>query len=30
VWIAPQRRKVEWAWCVKQLLDEHYPRASAH
>jgi hypothetical protein len=27
VWIAPQRRKVEWAWCVKQLLDEHYPQA---
>ena len=19
VWITPQRRKVEWAWCVKQL-----------
>ena len=27
VWITPQRRKVEWAWCVKQLLDEHYPQA---
>ena len=27
VWITPQRRKVEWAWCVKQLLDEHYPEA---
>ena len=26
-WITPQRRKVEWAWCVKQLLDEHYPEA---
>ncbi|MBV8293164.1 MAG: IS630 family transposase, partial [Mycobacterium sp.] len=24
VWITPQRRKVEWAWCVKQLLEEHY------
>jgi hypothetical protein len=24
VWIAPQRRKVEWAWCVKRLLEEHY------
>ena len=23
VWITPQRRKVEWAWCVKQLLDEN-------
>jgi DDE superfamily endonuclease len=27
IWITPQRRKVEWAWCVKQLLDEHYPQA---
>jgi transposase len=27
VWIAPQRRKVEWAWFVKQLLDDHYPQA---
>jgi hypothetical protein len=27
VWIAPQRRKVEWAWCVKRLLGEHYPQA---
>ena len=27
VWITPQRRKVEWAWCVQQLLDEHYPKA---
>lgn len=26
VWITPQRRKVEWAWCVRQLLDEHYPQ----
>jgi transposase len=26
VWITPQRRKVEWALCVKQLLDEHYPQ----
>jgi hypothetical protein len=25
--ITPQRRKVEWAWCVKQLLDENYPDA---
>jgi hypothetical protein len=25
--ITPQRRKVEWAWCVKQLLDEDYPEA---
>ena len=29
VWITPQRRKVEWAWCVKQLLDEHYPAGGA-
>jgi len=27
VWIAPQRRKVEWAWFVKHLLDDHYPQA---
>jgi DDE superfamily endonuclease len=27
VWIAPQRRKIEWAWFVKQLLDDHYPQA---
>lgn len=27
VWITPQRRQVEWAWCVKQLLDEDYPEA---
>jgi hypothetical protein len=26
-WIAPRRRKIEWAWWVKQLLDEHYPEA---
>ena len=27
VWITPQRRRVEWAWCVKQLLEENYPGA---
>jgi hypothetical protein len=27
VWIAPQRRRIEWAWFVKQLLDDHYPQA---
>ena len=27
VWITPQRRKVEWAWCLKELLDEDYPEA---
>jgi hypothetical protein len=28
VWIAPQRRRVEWAVFTKQLLDEYYPRAN--
>lgn len=27
VWVTTQRRKVEWAWCVKELLDTHYPAA---
>lgn len=27
VWVTDQRRKVEWAWCVKELLDVHYPEA---
>jgi DDE superfamily endonuclease len=27
VWVTPQRRKVEWANCVKTLLEEHYPHA---
>jgi len=27
VWISPQRRKLEWAECVKQLLNNHYPHA---
>src|SRR5262249_48871607 len=27
VWIAPQRRKVEWAWFVKHLLHDHDPQA---
>jgi len=27
VWIAPQRRKVEWAVFVKRLLTEHYAEA---
>jgi hypothetical protein len=26
-WIAPQRRKVEWALFVKRLLNEHYAEA---
>jgi DDE superfamily endonuclease len=27
VWVTDQRRKVEWAYCVKELLDVHYPDA---
>jgi hypothetical protein len=27
VWVTDQRRKVEWASCVKELLDTHYPNA---
>jgi hypothetical protein len=27
VWVTAQRRKVEWADCVKKLLQEYYPRA---
>jgi hypothetical protein len=27
VWVTDQRRKVEWAWCVKELLDVYYPDA---
>ena len=27
VWVTDQRRKVEWAWCVQELLDVHYPEA---
>jgi hypothetical protein len=27
LWVTDQRRKVEWAWCVKELLDEHYAEA---
>ena len=28
VWVTDQRRKVEWACCVKELLDVHYPKAA--
>jgi DDE superfamily endonuclease len=28
VWVTDQRRKVEWAHCVRQLLDEIYAQAS--
>jgi hypothetical protein len=28
VWVTDQRRKVEWACCVKELLDVHYPKAT--
>jgi hypothetical protein len=27
VWVTEQRRKVEWAWCVRELLQTHYPDA---
>jgi len=27
VWVTEQRRKVDWACCVKALLEEDYPRA---
>jgi hypothetical protein len=27
VWVTDQRRKVEWAWCMKELLDVYYPDA---
>jgi hypothetical protein len=27
VWVTDQRRKVEWAYCVRQLLDDLYPHA---
>jgi len=28
VWVTDQRRKVEWACCVRELLEVHYPQAS--
>jgi hypothetical protein len=27
VWVTDQRRKVEWACCIKKLLEEVYPKA---
>ena len=27
MWVTEQRCKVDWAWCVKELLDTHYPDA---
>ena len=27
VWVTDRRRRVEWAWCVKELLEVHYPQA---
>jgi hypothetical protein len=27
VWVTPRRRKVEWAHCVKELLEVYYPQA---
>jgi hypothetical protein len=28
VWVTDQRRKVEWAYCMRQLLDEFYAKAT--
>ena len=28
VWVTEQRRKVDWANCVKTLLEENYPKAN--
>jgi hypothetical protein len=28
VWVTDQRRKIEWADCVKALLEVHYPQAT--
>ena len=27
MWVTEQRRKVEWAWCVRELLETYYPTA---
>src|SRR5260370_12245293 len=27
VWVTDQRRKIDWATCIKALLDVHYPNA---
>jgi DDE superfamily endonuclease len=27
VWVTDQRRKIEWAYCIKELLDVYYPEA---
>ncbi len=27
VWVTEQRRKVEWACCIKEILEVHYPKA---
>jgi hypothetical protein len=27
VWVTDRRRRVEWAWCVKELLEVQYPQA---
>jgi DDE superfamily endonuclease len=27
VWVTDQRRKLEWAWCMKKLLEDVYPKA---
>src|SRR5262249_6648694 len=28
VWVTDQRRKVEWAHCIKELLEVYYPEAA--
>ena len=28
VWVTDQRRKVEWAHCIRQLLDDFYPQVT--
>ena len=28
LWVTDHWRKVEWAWCVKGLLDEHYAESA--
>jgi DDE superfamily endonuclease len=27
VWVTERRRQVEWAWCIKELLEVYYPQA---
>ena len=25
--VREQRTKADWAWCIRELLEEHYPQA---